>query len=899
MNNLCLKTFLLSITLAIALCTRLQCQSTDFCFCPEDFEDTYLCPFDYAQVGGFQITITKLQQVIIECSNLPIFNPKHLPNITLTKTNLLRLRFCPLPPQGFGEILQNLGVEDVSMVDVEYGNSVIGKDQFQQLRSLKYLKLSENILNNLEDGIFSNTPNLRGLELNNNHLTLLKPNLLHKLEFLELLNLADNQLETLPDDLFTKCRKLIVVVLRGNKLKHLPVNLFKNLHNLEELDLSDNQIETIHTLPLKSLKNLDLSYNKNLVLPEQFFSNLYRLEQIDLSGCNLTQLPNNMFKNCHELKMVALRRNNLKYFPQKFFDNLYNLEELDVASNQIESIPDLQSLTKLKIIKLENNNIQVLPAEIFGDLIRLEELYLQQNQIETIHSRIFFNNDELRIIDLSENRYSRSDEVLFKDTINIEEIDLSNNLITRIEDVVTLDNKPFLQKIDLTYNLIGAVSLVTLQGVSNVDVFLDHNNISIVRFDNIDLISSTYVSTIYLSDNPLTYDCHNYELFKHIESHNGHIFDIRSDLEMVPLATIYCPLTKCPEQCFCKWRPFDNSFIVDCANRKLSSVPPLLFNWTNFSQIEVHLQNNNLQTVDLTGYANVTKLFLSGNFIRELSCVPPKIQMLHLDHNNITRLNYDIIQALNTSSLRNLTLDHNPWICDCSTENLTSFIRNRFKQINYHHVICTNSTRRLVDLTRSVLCPDLTLLYLTLVASFLVLPSIFVAIFSVFKKNIKFWLFSKNLCLWWVSEEDLDKDKLFDAFVSYSHKDEAYIVETLVPRLESEGYKICLHFRDWVPGEMISTQIVTSIATSKRTIVVLSQNFLQSVWAKEEFKQAHAEGMSEGRVKIIMILLGEIDIEGLDQELRLYLRTNTYLKWGDSHFWEKLQYALPHRKLDV
>ncbi|XP_044259086.1 protein toll-like [Tribolium madens] len=289
-------------------------------------------------------------------------------------------------------------------------------------------------------------------------------------------------------------------------------------------------------------------------------------------------------------------------------------------------------------------------------------------------------------------------------------------------------------------------------------------------------------------------------------------------------------------------------------------VPPLDFNWTNFSQIEVHLEDNELEMVNLTGYHNVTKLFLSRNHLKELSWVPPNIQVLHLDHNNITRLNYDTIQVLNST---NLTLDHNPWICDCGTENLTSFIRSHFRQVNYHSVFCANSTKRLIDLTRSSLCPDLSLIYLSLVASFV---------------------------------EDLDKDKLFDAFVSYSHKDEGFVVGTLVPKLESEGYKLRLHFRDWVPGEMISTQIIESIQGSKRTIVVLSGNFLKSVWAKEEFKQAHAAGMVEGRVKIIMILFGEIDIEGLDEELRLYLRTNTYLKWGERHFWEKLQYAMPHRK---
>lgn len=172
-------------------------------------------------------------------------------------------------------------------------------------------------------------------------------------------------------------------------------------------------------------------------------------------------------------------------------------------------------------------------------------------------------------------------------------------------------------------------------------------------------------------------------------------------------------------------------------------------------------------------------------------------------------------------------------------------------------------------------------------------------IYYRYEQQIKIYLYARGCCLCCVHEEDLDADRAYDAFVSFSHKDEAFVMEEILPKLEREPYnfKLNVHYRNWIPGEMIPSQISQSVDQSRRTIIVLSRNFMQSVWALLEFRTAHVSALHEGRVRVIVIVLDDVvDDEDLPEEMRGYLRNNTYVRWGDPWFWDKLIYALPRRR---
>ena len=91
-------------------------------------------------------------------------------------------------------------------------------------------------------------------------------------------------------------------------------------------------------------------------------------------------------------------------------------------------------------------------------------------------------------------------------------------------------------------------------------------------------------------------------------------------------------------------------------------------------------------------------------------------------------------------------------------------------------------------------------------------------------------------------------------------------------------------------GEWIPDQISRSVRSSKRTIVILSENFLESLWGQLEFRTAYEQVLKDKCMRLIIIVKEELPSkEKMDDDLKNYLSLNTYLKWGDPWFWHRLR----------
>lgn len=101
---------------------------------------------------------------------------------------------------------------------------------------------------------------------------------------------------------------------------------------------------------------------------------------------------------------------------------------------------------------------------------------------------------------------------------------------------------------------------------------------------------------------------------------------------------------------------------------------------------------------------------------------------------------------------------------------------------------------------------------------------------------------------------DCISDCQYDAFVSYSSKDLPWVKNVLLKRLEDGGLKVCIDFRDFVPGLSSIKNIERAILTSRKTILVITPDYLESSWTAFEAIRVHTADPANEKLRFIPIL---------------------------------------------
>ena len=72
----------------------------------------------------------------------------------------------------------------------------------------------------------------------------------------------------------------------------------------------------------------------------------------------------------------------------------------------------------------------------------------------------------------------------------------------------------------------------------------------------------------------------------------------------------------------------------------------------------------------------------------------------------------------------------------------------------------------------------------------------------------------------------------YDVFISYSHADQEWVWSELWPQLEQVGIRVIIDCRDFEPGAPLVTEVERAVLASRKTVLVLTQAYLDSAWAQ-------------------------------------------------------------------
>ncbi|XP_054087094.1 protein toll-like [Zeugodacus cucurbitae] len=712
------------------------------------------------------------------------------------------------------------------------------------------------------------------------------------------------------------------LVVKSSSADILPVQLFHNQSALRELKL------VLSCEPYE------------ITLPSQIFHTLYVLEVL-LVTANIWD---------HTDKKTVLRNLTAEHFR-----DTTNLRKLDLGCNYMQTLPSelFFTLTELNELTLRKNNLTTLPSGILHAQEKLIKLDLSRNRLQTLPPGIFDTTPLLWQLDLSHNQMNVPNNIIaaIQPLRYLYRLNLFRNNITDIAGAGEFQNhtlfsrhqigeisaapvffqyyvkqlssqvKPYnMTLIDLRFN---SIKIFHVRDISAAGVRcpyeLDISNNKIERIYELSNSAHNYgkcTRTITIWDNPLQCDCTLSWIYRTEISMftTGKCVGLDGRMHKPSFENLSICDWKprfCPTVCSCH---YDSQMLhINCTHARLESLTelprPEQVSLTQSSLDISYNQFYELPSNSTFGYANVTRLCAAHNRLENIQSahLPPKLEVLDVRNNSLERLSDSFIQYfLNESAtLQELYLSENPWLCDCSAKQLLNYVRTHRKRIpDVALLACANLENiSLLQARYEDVCVPESMRLAWFLFSISLVIIVFISLIALYYKynlEIHVWLYAHGIFLCCTSEHELDKDKTFDAFISYAHQDARFVNDILLPGLEQgePQFSVCTHERNWLAGAYIPEQIIESVAQSRRTIIVLSQHFIESDWARMEFRTAHQCALNERRSRIIIIKHGELtDMTALDKELRAYLTMNTYLEWVEHPwFWSKLRYAMPHRK---
>ena len=848
----------------------------------------------------------------------------------LVVLNLAGNKLSQLKPAMF-EDLRNLQSLDISKNLID----AIPQGAFRSLSNLYSLQLARNKISELSLGSLRGMQRLTSLDLQNNSIVNVHKGSFQNLTFLQDLNLFKNHLVEIPEAV-QSLSSLKTIDLGRNRISSINSNSLAGLSNLIGLKMDHNRVAGISPAALAILPNLqilNLGGNRIREVERGSFTQNKKLQAVRLDANKISDIVG-LFNDLPALRWLNISDNQIQKFD--YFLLPTSLNWLDIHKNQIEDIGnyfDKEDELNIHTMDISFNKLETINAKSIPD--KIQTLSLNDNLITRIDPLAFFSKRHLVRVDLYANQIVKMD----MSSIRLPPKEIGSSL-SRPE--FYFGGNPFLCDCNLEW-------LKTINKEENAMLYPRVNDLESIYCRLMYSKENPYIPLVEAkpTDFLCSYQTHCFSLC--------HCCDFDAcDCEMTCPDNCTCyhdqswsvNIVECSSSSFSEPPnaiPMDATAVYLHGNdfgilgshafigRKNLNV--LYLNNSNINAVlnhtfygltslaRLHLENNNIQRLEgheFLSLQGLKELLLHNNMLNYIEYSSfdrlHSLEVLTLENNRLFSFPGHFSLRQNPY-LVEISLSSNPWSCGC--EVVEEFRRwlsaNQARVIDSSQVACylNNSNligkyimeetdcsalaqRAPVSESSRVLTDNLPVIIVSLSIFIVILVSFSVLLY--YRSELRVWVFGQwgvRLCHV-LPSCDQDTEKMYDAYISYSIKDESFVCQVLGPELEhgEPSYRLCLHYRDLPHNAYVADSITEAVMSSKRSIIILSNNFVVHEWTRYDVRSALHEVL-KSRGKSIILVLGDIPYRDLDPDLRLYLKKNTTIHWSDRLFWDKLRFHLP------
>ncbi|XP_036111553.1 toll-like receptor 1 isoform X2 [Molossus molossus] len=734
-----------------------------------------------------------------------------------------------------------------------------------------------------------------------------------------ILDISQNDISELRTSDILSLSKLRILRISHNRIQYLDMSVFKFNQELEYLDLSHNKLEKISCHPTVNLKHLDLSFNAFDALPIcKEFGNMSQLEFLGLSATQLQKSKVLSIAHLH-INKVLLVLGDLyreKEDPESLQD--LNTESLHIVFPTGKEFNFILDVSVSTAVSLELSNIKCVLEEhgcsyflhVLSKLQKNSRLSsLTLNNIETTWNSFIMM---FQLVWHTSIEYFSILNVKLQGQLQVRDFYYPDTSLKALSIYQVVSNmfslsQSYIYKIFANMKIqnftVSGTQMVHMVCPSQMSPFLhldfSNNLLTDMVFNNCETL--TRLETLSLQKNELKKLANIVHMTKEMKSLKQ--LDISQN-----------SLSYDENEGYCSWTislltlNMSSNILTDSVFRCL---PPRV------KVLDLH--NNRITTIpeNVTSLEALQELNVASNSLAHLpGCGTfSSLSVLIIDYNSISNPSAHFFQSC--QKIRSINAGNNPFQCTCELREFIQSIGQVSSEVvegwpDSYKCDYPGSYKGtlLKDFHVSPLSCNTALLIVTIGITGLLL-AIAVTVLCIYF-DLPWYL--RMMCQWTqtrhrarnISLDKLQRTLQFHAFISYSGHDSGWVRNELLPNLEKEGIRICLHERNFVPGKSIVENIINCIEKSYKSIFVLSPNFVQSEWCHYELYFAHHNLLHEGSNNLILILLEPIPKYSIPKsyhKLKTLMAQRTYLEWPkekNKHglFWANLRASICIKLMD-